>query len=1808
MKLILFYCQHRTSSEIRRKQPKMNVQSPALNTTWSNMNSNLFSNTPIQQHRFPNISGKKLCPKITQYIKDKPARLKSYFRRRHVPFKRTYDMNLQCGTKSLLIQISDDIEECLYHGDDNLVDQFLDTGQGVNISLVHQMIQQEKGHRRLSRSSLDEYGFSGNDSKSANRNKVKSQQTTDFEKNDEDFFATAKEKEQKEKERRKEAQQRILEGDYLSNIADRNKAFKSRKDALIGKMAETDEVCATKSFLVVLNHDNDAIFYYGHPTLVTKFFTTGLTRNCISTNYNIRMFESEEFDQNSINTCSVPQCVVTRNSLSKWRVAAMALFDFPSYLPMTLYTCSETEKDKWIAELDLNPETTGRIAVCSLHFKNGEPTDDSPLPTELLSDKDDKPLKFRGICKSGILEGKDKTDVLDNSDEPQKQLKMSDNSKSLPHFTQLIFKNSRHSYNKRKKILKAINFRRRKKLVVAEAIAGDEQSIRKRRRNLAIFTNFGSKLLCRFCAKFCKNTMEYLEHIKLEHIDLTCSKNSNDASTNVRKVKESLKNEIQPEIIDSINKDDIEKTSEISNIPQKPQDSSSLVSSMQNLLKSIKIEERELESLLRDLYPFSIVKTMNPRKKYVCAVCKSVCDLFGLFTHMKTVHQGLLCQYCLKLFKKVADLEIHLSKVHFVYRRYYNNKASFKEYSGDSYTFACTQCSSFVPFESLESHKCENQVQQYDCPYCDRPFGQKEKLELHMANGWCKAMPWMLKIEYDNDNHQSSMLLRSKRLAVLTGRKNNENIDEDTLRAFESESKIYEPAIWDVNSSQTTKSEQQSLQMIQEKNPSPKKSALNFNPWDRNFLNKFSNPTNNNLNNFTKTSSGTEDIVIIEDIPNTGSIFCGTKGKGINQLLKEETETGQKFDIKQKFIDAKASCSEANKNLNASIARMQIFKSKNNFFIQNNRELIIRQSSINAAKAAKAVAASLSERKYEISSKLTRGMHDASSISTLPQDDLREDIPYQTTPFISTEDKENISNQENFSSTGAYNNQENLIPETALKSQFQVKRENKAERMLRMSAEIEMGFANLRKALDYYASNDLRSSNENTGKSVDTSENNACSLCQQARNITVDAIFIYNHLATHNLQETNNILKEDPVDAISRLKKYFRDSRLQEMLFQYSILSDDSDGSEDQIHVYHSKSNNKQFLNSGTYSCCSCSNSSSVTYNQLLEHLNTVHGSKVLTCQLCQNIFLNYGSFSSHVCYGPLTDVGSQPRAKFSCKICDRHDLQSFLEFQYHIRKEHNTCEICFYRCLSQEDLYEHCIKHTNELMCMKCFRAYDDQHQLRKHLYFNHQAEHKICSQCHHKSWPHVYHFCLLNSSHENTCEVCDKSFDDFQKYRVHFRIHTGVKPHKCQFQGCEKSYISKQLLNKHRIRRHPELKEKAEQVLLCKKEQKEMIKYGASQRDTVGIIRTIIGEIVGDVVVEPSNCEEPLPSEVSPSKEHTVPEMNAAEVLANLGDATMNDCSVMESDNQYFDVEAAEYDPVAAAVSSIMDIDSMFSIKKSPVKGHAISPHRDNRLSMVNSTDQKMSRIHQGMGNVSQNIVKFEHQEPVIHKPKILGHFNRNSSSTREIANPSHLLNTKEEISQPVTILRPTTNDTVVDASIEAERNPLIAANSSQNNLDRSEQSADCIDKVNSDISLLSSIKNDKIVSQDTESTNKPKVNEVNSSAVATPIPSSTWNQDMEQVPKEDISVHPEISDAQISQLENSSNLTTIDHLDSTTINKKLVTGQGWDVDLSESSEESETEGVAPKKVSYFYYSLKTLSFQFFLSIIALIDTYNL
>ena len=207
----------------------------------------------------------------------------------------------------------------------------------------------------------------------------------------------------------------------------------------------------------------------------------------------------------------------------------------------------------------------------------------------------------------------------------------------------------------------------------------------------------------------------------------------------------------------------------------------------------------EKTSLLSMLYPKSKAKGMNPRKKYVCAVCKSSCDLYGLFLHMKQVsfvstcfadvisrqimpfvyfsiychidltsfhifyglqilffcsvyfkvHSGLLCCYCTKLFKKVSDLEIHIKTTHRVAKRYYHNTKQFSHISGQKYNFVCYGCSEVLSYKELDKCKCKKSAdfkkfkQKLDCPFCSRIFDAQKQLDIHLSNGWCKEMHWL---------------------------------------------------------------------------------------------------------------------------------------------------------------------------------------------------------------------------------------------------------------------------------------------------------------------------------------------------------------------------------------------------------------------------------------------------------------------------------------------------------------------------------------------------------------------------------------------------------------------------------------------------------------------------------------------------------------------------------------------------------------------------------------------------------------------------------------------------------------------------------------------------------------------------------------------------------------------------------------------------------------------------------------------------------------------------------------------------------
>ena len=115
----------------------MQQNCPATNGACLDTSMNMSMDTSVNLS--PKEKEKRKVNRITEYIEDQKDRIRSYFRRRHVPLKRAFDMDLQCGTQTFLIQISDDIEECLYYGNDKLVQKFL-SEQGLSLANVNDFI------------------------------------------------------------------------------------------------------------------------------------------------------------------------------------------------------------------------------------------------------------------------------------------------------------------------------------------------------------------------------------------------------------------------------------------------------------------------------------------------------------------------------------------------------------------------------------------------------------------------------------------------------------------------------------------------------------------------------------------------------------------------------------------------------------------------------------------------------------------------------------------------------------------------------------------------------------------------------------------------------------------------------------------------------------------------------------------------------------------------------------------------------------------------------------------------------------------------------------------------------------------------------------------------------------------------------------------------------------------------------------------------------------------------------------------------------------------------------------------------------------------------------------------------------------------------------------------------------------------------------------------------------------------------------------------------------------------------------------
>ena len=169
-------------------------------------------------------------------------------------------------------------------------------------------------------------------------------------------------------------------------------------------------------------------------------------------------------------------------------------------------------------------------------------------------------------------------------------------------------------------------------------------------------------------------------------------------------------------------------------------------------------------------------------------------------------------------------------------------------------SLVCSNCNAVVRQRDLENHSCtKKRPPQFDCPFCDRSFGYRNQLDLHLSNGWCKGM-------VQGTTH--SLGDTAKMYKILTGL----NLCDEQ----EKENFMPKPGA---------------------ASESAKKANV-FTVSDKNLLGRLPPPPACRLLRLLNAEPG------IEGLPSTGSVLCGEKSKGMNNHIRHEiSQTGYRFDL-----------------------------------------------------------------------------------------------------------------------------------------------------------------------------------------------------------------------------------------------------------------------------------------------------------------------------------------------------------------------------------------------------------------------------------------------------------------------------------------------------------------------------------------------------------------------------------------------------------------------------------------------------------------------------------------------------------------------------------------------------------------------------------------------------------------------------------------------------------------------------------------------------------------------------------------------
>ncbi|XP_073964230.1 zinc finger protein 639-like [Choristoneura fumiferana] len=168
------------------------------------------------------------------------------------------------------------------------------------------------------------------------------------------------------------------------------------------------------------------------------------------------------------------------------------------------------------------------------------------------------------------------------------------------------------------------------------------------------------------------------------------------------------------------------------------------------------------------------------------------------------------------------------------------------------------------------------------------------------------------------------------------------------------------------------------------------------------------------------------------------------------------------------------------------------------------------------------------------------------------------------------------------------------------------------------------------------------------------------------------------------------------------------------------------------VTKYRLKVHIKSMHVGGSYPCEICKKVYT-TYQKYKNHVDTVHNMvKRFKCPKCPERFSEYFRRQKH-----LVEIHNVAPLQYKCNVCDksfdrRYTLSRHMK-RDHLEERDFQCQLCSYKCFTNNELTVHMIKHNGERIfeCNVCKKSYARKKTLKEHMRIHNNDRRFACAVC---------------------------------------------------------------------------------------------------------------------------------------------------------------------------------------------------------------------------------------------------------------------------------------------------------------------------------------------------------------------------------------------------------------------------------------------------------------------------------------------